>query len=122
MAGGLSRVALADTGRPEAAAGQQQWPISTAGGAQPHWSDDGTELYWIAPDATLMAAKISVEVMPSKRACRSVCSRRASILAAASRPPAGSTVARDGRFLINTLLSEDSSWPIAVIQNWAGAR
>ena len=44
MAGGLSRVALADTGRPEAAAGQQQWQISTTGGTQPHWNADGTEL------------------------------------------------------------------------------
>ena len=33
-------------------------PISTAGGVYPRWSRDGKELYYIAPDAKMMAVSI----------------------------------------------------------------
>ena len=33
-------------------------PISTAGGVYPRWSRDGNELYFIAPDAKMMAVSI----------------------------------------------------------------
>jgi Tol biopolymer transport system component len=33
--------------------------VSTAGGFVPRWSDDGTELFYVAPDGTLMAASIT---------------------------------------------------------------
>jgi eukaryotic-like serine/threonine-protein kinase len=36
----------------------EKWPISTAGGVQPTWSADGRELYFLAPDGTLMAVEI----------------------------------------------------------------
>jgi serine/threonine protein kinase len=35
-----------------------KWQISAAGGVQPTWSGDGRELYFLAPDATLMAVDI----------------------------------------------------------------
>ena len=36
----------------------EKWPISTSGGVQPTWSADGRELYFLAPDGTLMAVEI----------------------------------------------------------------
>jgi len=36
-----------------------KWPISTDGGVQPTWSNDGHELYFLAPDGTLMAVEIN---------------------------------------------------------------
>jgi len=33
-------------------------PISTGGGTYTRWSRDGSELYYLAPDATLMAVRI----------------------------------------------------------------
>ena len=33
-------------------------PVSTAGGVYPRWSRDGREIYFVAPDATLMAVKL----------------------------------------------------------------
>src|SRR5262249_48104717 len=38
-----------------------QWAISTAGGVTPKWRADGKELYYIAPDGTLIGAPISVQ-------------------------------------------------------------
>jgi dipeptidyl aminopeptidase/acylaminoacyl peptidase len=34
--------------------------VSTAGGFVPRWSSDGTELFYVAPNGTLMAASITV--------------------------------------------------------------
>ena len=39
-----------------------KWLISTAGGAQPQWRGDGKELFYIAPDKTLMAVDINAGV------------------------------------------------------------
>ncbi len=36
----------------------EKWQVSAAGGAQPTWSGDGRELYFLAPDATLMAVDV----------------------------------------------------------------
>ena len=37
-----------------------QWQVSTAGGSQPRWRSDGKELFYVAPDARLMAVPIAV--------------------------------------------------------------
>jgi len=37
-----------------------KWPISTGGGTQPRWRRDGTELFYLAPDRTMMAVPIPV--------------------------------------------------------------
>ena len=47
-------VPAGDCTLPAAAGGQ--WQVSTAGGISPCWAADGKELYYIAPDGTLMAA------------------------------------------------------------------
>ena len=38
-----------------------KWQISTGGGVQPRWSNDGTELFYIAPDLTMMAVPVRGE-------------------------------------------------------------
>ena len=43
------------TAFPDAA---ERWPISTGGGSDPQWRGDGRELYFIAPDHTLMAVSV----------------------------------------------------------------
>jgi Tol biopolymer transport system component len=39
-----------------------KWQVSTGGGVQPIWRVDGRELYFLAPDASLMA----VDILPGK--------------------------------------------------------
>jgi serine/threonine protein kinase/Tol biopolymer transport system component len=111
------------TGRPEIyirpfpGPGIEQ-PISTAGGAQPRWRNDGKELYWIAPDAKLMAATIAVNGSSIKAGSPVALFQTHIYLGGTDEPLRGQyNVARDGRFLINTLI-DDAAPPIIVVQNW----
>ncbi len=95
-----------------------QWQISTAGRIFPRWRADGKELYYIGPNAEMMAAPITatgttlepgapVTLFPTR------------ILGGAVDNGQGRQydVTRDGRFLINTVL-DDASAPITLLQNW----
>jgi Tol biopolymer transport system component len=99
-----------------AAAGQ--WQVSTAGGIFPRWRPDGKELYYIGPNGEMMAAPITatgttlepgapVALFPTR------------IFGGGGDNGQGRQydVARDGRFLINTVL-DDASSPITLLQNW----
>jgi Tol biopolymer transport system component len=47
-----------ETGRDPARPGR--WQVSTAGGTLPRWKRDGSELYYLAPDRRIMAARVEV--------------------------------------------------------------
>ena len=94
-----------------------KWQISTAGGSYPRWRRDGKEIYYIAPDNTLMAVEVAT----------------ASGFAAGTPKPLFRTqvklmdigfqydVSPDGnRFLINTLEEDKQASSITVVQNWMG--
>jgi Tol biopolymer transport system component len=101
----------------------RQWRISTAGGSLARWSPDGNELFYIAPDRSLMSVPIgfandgqSVDIgNPVPLFDTGVGS---------SPNPVGATryfyaVSPDGeRFLINTFVEDATSSPITVILNW----
>ena len=89
--------------------------ISSQGGWDPRWSRDGRELFYIAPDRSLM----SVELRPGSRpsAPKALFPTRV--------PPNPNVyrrsydVAPDGqRFLINTLLETSTPSAITVVLNW----
>jgi serine/threonine protein kinase len=95
-----------------------QVQVSTAGGIHPRWAPDGRELYYLDPGGKMMAAPIMTESGVI----------RPGVPVALFSPPiyGGGTdrqqgrqydVARDGRFLINTVVG-DSVPPITLIQNW----
>ena len=94
-------------------------PISTAGGVYPRWSRDGKELYFIAPDAKMMAVPI--------RATATTVEAGAPTALFQTRQVGGGSnvigrshqydVARDGRFLIN-VEAESSAPPITLLMNW----
>jgi Tol biopolymer transport system component len=96
-----------------------QWQVSTAGGIFPRWRSDGRELYYIAPDSTLMAVPVT--------AAGAVIQPGTPLALFQTRIFGGGSVATfvgpqydvssDGRFLINTVLEEASS-PITLLQNW----
>ncbi len=92
-----------------------KWRISSAGGSYPRWRRDGKELFYVAPDKTLMAVEIT----------------SGSGFAAGVPKPLFRTqmkwldigfqydVSPDGkRFLINTLAEEEKAEAITVVQNW----
>jgi len=88
--------------------------VSTAGGGQPRWRRDGTEIFYFPPDNTLMAAAVN--------------GRGASFEVGVVKPlfetrGTGTryqyAVTADGqRFLINTASEQAASAPITVVVNW----
>ncbi len=94
-------------------------PISTAGGIYTRWSRDGNELYYVAPDATMMAVRV--------RRTPTTLSADAPVALFKTRRVGGGVnvilyghqydVAPDGRFLIN-VEPESNLRPITLVMNW----
>jgi Tol biopolymer transport system component len=101
-----------------------KWQVSTGGGVAPRWRADGKEIYFIAPDATMMAVPITASGKTFEAGTP--------ISLFPTRIVGGGTVntnkpqyavARDGRFLINQPVKEDTTTPITLLMNWnPGAR
>lgn len=96
-----------------------QWQISTAGGISPRWRADGKELFYIAPDAKLMAVPIAIG--------GSSLEPGTPVALFQTRIVFGGTetynreqfdVAPDGRFLINVTTDDVASSPITLLLNW----
>ena len=91
--------------------------VSTQGGFEPHWRRDGTELFCLASNRTLMAVGVKsnqttlVDTPP-----KALFATR--IQAAAHHYPA----APDGqRFLISSATDEARSVPVTIVLNWFAA-
>ncbi|MEP6704957.1 MAG: hypothetical protein ABJB34_09140, partial [Acidobacteriota bacterium] len=99
--------------------GAGKWQISTTGGDQPQWRNDGKELFYMSQDRNLMGVSISggtpIEV------------GRPELLFQTITPAGGLTddrnnyvAAKDGqRFLVNTLVDTTNSQPLIFVLNWA---
>jgi Tol biopolymer transport system component len=91
-----------------------KWPVSTNGGTRPRWSHDGKELYFIGLDGKLMAVVVKsgpdggFEAGAPKALFDSHIS---------GDQFTWFDVAKDGRFLIPTVV-EQSGAPITVVVNW----
>jgi len=101
-------------------AGSQR--VSTRGGAQPRWRADGQELFYLAPDGTLMAAAVhrsadAIEFAPPIALFKTGVTsghldRRNQYL-----------VSRDGqRVLVNLSEEDENAAPITVVVNWDANR
>ncbi len=94
-----------------------KWPISAGGGDFPRWRADGSELFYLARNGTLMAAAVN--------------GKGAEFDVSGSRPlfeihPPGLNgrypydVSADGqRFLVNTVVEATALPPITLVVNWA---
>ena len=90
-----------------------RWQISTAGGVRPVWGKDGKELYYQAPDKTIMAVEVNGEgdVFASKAA-------EPLFIPSPTATGYAFDVSNDGqRFIVNTL-GESGTPPIQLIVNW----
>ncbi len=90
--------------------------VSTAGGQTARWSADGKELFYIAPDFSLMAVPIAV-VGSSLRVGTPV--RLFQTRMFTGGLGRNYSVAADGRFLINVTTADLAAVPITVILNWS---
>jgi serine/threonine protein kinase len=94
-------------------------PVSTGGGVYPRWSRDGRELYFVAPDARMMAARIQATSttlqadVPEPLFATQKLGGGQNVIAHGHQYD----VARDGRFLLNVDV-ESSGPPIVLRMNW----
>ena len=95
-----------------------KWLVSSGGGAQPHWRGDGKELFYIAPDRTLIAVDVNAGATFETGAPKPLFGTQVNAYNAPNRY----VVAPDGqRFLINSAAGEVNQTPITVVLNWTSA-
>ena len=83
--------------------------ISTAGGTEPRWGHNGKELFYLAPDGTLMSVANADQARPT------------ALFKAQARTQSDAfryAVARDGRFLIINGTVDPRSRDLSIIFNW----
>jgi eukaryotic-like serine/threonine-protein kinase len=97
-----------------------KWMVSTNGGLSPRWLQNGKELFYVAPDRKLMAVDVRGDSTKFE-----VGSPRALFELHGIAIGPGIvyySVSHDGqRFLFNTLVEENSSAPMTVVENWTAA-
>ena len=96
-----------------------KWQVSRGGGEEPRWRRDGRELYYLAPDAKLMAVDV-------KNGIGFEASSPSVLFQTHPRQPVSAMdfftydVTSDGqKFLINTKVEMSNSAPLSVILNWS---
>ena len=105
------------------------WQVSsTEGGSQPRWRPDGRELFYVAPDARLMAVPIAVgadaqtlEAGAPKPLFRTRLASGAGGNVSGLMSKQQYAVASDGRFLMNVAVEAATAPPITVVLNWDAA-
>ena len=93
-----------------------EWQISTGGGTGARWHPDGKELFYIAPDGTLMSVSITTQGTTLVPGTPRPLFQSPIALGPLSNTRAQYDVAPDGRFLINVTVDDPA--PITVLQNW----
>jgi Tol biopolymer transport system component len=94
------------------------WKVSSAGGSEPRWRRDGNEIFYLAPDAKLMALDVKEGPTFEADVPRPLFQtrRREHI---SSSDLFSYDVSPDGqRFLVNTDVGEATSPPLTVVLNW----
>jgi eukaryotic-like serine/threonine-protein kinase len=92
--------------------------ISSGGGVLPLWRSDGKELYFLAPDDTLMAATVdSTESTIDVTTVRPLFKTRRKLLQNGTGYPYAAS-ADGARFLINTTPEPRASEPLTIVLNW----
>jgi Tol biopolymer transport system component len=104
-------------GTDERARGEWQVQVSTSGGIYPRWRPDGKELYYLGPEGELMAAPITATGGRVEPGTPVTLFRTRVFGGEYNLQGQQYDVARDGRFLINTVLDETTA-PITLLQNW----
>ena len=95
-----------------------KWQVSTNGGEQPRWRGDGKEIYFLSPDARLMAASVDTKT-EFESGTPTVLFQTDPRERVATTEVIIYSVSHDGqRFLVNTNYNNGSAHPISVVLNW----
>jgi hypothetical protein len=99
--------------------GNGKWQVSSAGGQEPRWRQDGKELFYLSVDGKMMAAAVTTGASFESGSPVALFQthRRQPI---SSQDHFSYDVTGDGqRFLIATKMDEANSAPLSVLLNWA---
>jgi Tol biopolymer transport system component len=96
---------------------QTKVPVSIGGGVLPEWRPDGRELYYLAPDQTLMAVTIDTTATPIRVGRAVKLFQMPSIARTSNRHEYHASLKGD-RFLVNARLPNESDPPVTVVLNW----
>ena len=95
--------------------GTGQWKVSTSGGQNPRWRGDAKELFFVSPDAEMMA----VDIAPDQADPRGMQHRLFALKSADPTDLADYDVRPDGQqFLIFMRQRGTQDAPITVVLNW----
>jgi WD40 repeat protein len=95
-----------------------KWQVSNQGGTQPRWRGDGKELFFLAPDAMVMAVPVSGGATFSFGAPVALFQASPREMVATSEMIAYDVTNDGQRFLINTDVKTGNAQPMSVILNW----
>ncbi len=100
--------------------GAGQWQVSTAGGSQPTWREDGRELFYLDAEGRMVAVQVSTGAPFSVGGREPLFHSRMPPTLAPFRT--SYDVTADGeRFLVNSIVADPESTPITVLVNWRAA-
>ena len=118
-----------ESGRPEIylrsfPSGQARTQVSSIGGAQPRWRGDSRELFYVAPDGTVMAVPLSADGAPGTPITLfKEPSLRLNNYVFFYGGAAAYAASRDGkRFLVNRMTREPAAGPIQIVIDAAALR
>jgi len=95
-----------------------KWQVSTNGGEEPRWRGDGKEIYFLSPDAKLMAASVDTKA-EFESGTPTVLFQTDPRERVATTEVIIYDVSRDGqRFLVNTNYNNGSAHPMSLVLNW----
>lgn len=95
-----------------------KWQVSTAGGTDPRWRVDGKELFFLAPDARLMAVPVRASNSTFEAGSPAALFQTRTVVGGAADLRPQYAVSRDGRFLFNVPADISPTTPITVVLNW----
>jgi Tol biopolymer transport system component len=95
-----------------------KWQVSINGGAQPVWSRDGKELYYLGLDGKLMAVEVRGEAKFEAGVPKPLFDTHDTRIASSN---SWFDVSKDGRFLFPFQAARPATVPMTVIINWTAA-
>jgi Tol biopolymer transport system component len=99
--------------------GTGKWQVSSSGGQEPRWRQDGKELFYLSPDGKMMAVDVKTGMSFEAGAPKALFQthRRQPVSA---QDVFSYDLSGDGqRFLVITKVDEGKTAPLAVMLNWA---
>jgi hypothetical protein len=102
--------------------GGGRWQVSAGGGVEPRWRADGTELFYVSPEHTLMAVTLRFNQRVVQPAVpRPLFKARFGEFGAVIFRPVYAPSHDGNKFLVNVVVEETTASPVTMILNWPAA-